>query len=72
MTQAGIHEIFKVPIYSVQLDLDIKKLLSYCKEYENKDLLSKPTMSLCILIDIFSRSICLSLLLKIIPIQILL
>ena len=37
MTQAGIHEIFKVPIYSVQLDLDIKKLQSYCKEYENKD-----------------------------------
>ena len=32
-----IHEIFKVPIYQVQLDLDIKKLQSFCNEYQSKD-----------------------------------
>ena len=37
MIDSVVHEIFKVPIYSVELDLDIKKLQSYCKEYENKD-----------------------------------
>ena len=37
MIESVIHEIFKVPIYSVELDLDIKKLQLYCKEYENKD-----------------------------------
>ena len=32
-----IHEIFKVPIYQVQLDLDIKKLQPFCNEYQQKD-----------------------------------
>ena len=32
-----IHEIFKVPIYEVRLDLDIKKLQPFCNEYQQKD-----------------------------------
>ena len=32
-----IQDIFKVPIYEVQLDLDIKKLQSFCNEYQHKD-----------------------------------
>ena len=33
----SIHDIFKVPVYSIQLDLDIKKLQSFCNEYQQKD-----------------------------------
>ena len=33
----SIHDIFRVPIYEVQLDLDIKKLQSFCNEYQQKD-----------------------------------
>ena len=32
-----IYDIFKVPIYAVKLDLDIKKLQSFCNEYQHKD-----------------------------------
>ena len=32
-----IHDIFKVPVCSIQLDLDIKKLQSFCNEYQQKD-----------------------------------
>ncbi len=32
-----IHNIFKVPIYAVKLDLDIKKLQAFCNEYQQKD-----------------------------------
>ena len=34
----SIHDIFKVPVYSTQLNLDIKKLQSFCNEYYHKDL----------------------------------
>ena len=33
----SIHDIFRVPIYLVHLDLDIKKLQSFCNEYQQKD-----------------------------------
>ena len=33
----SIHDIFKVPVYSTQLNLDIKKLQSFCNEYQQKD-----------------------------------
>ena len=33
----NVHDIFKVPIYSTQLNLDIKKLQSFCNEYQQKD-----------------------------------
>ena len=33
----SIHDIFRIPIYEVQLDLDIKKLQSFCNEYQHKD-----------------------------------
>ena len=32
----SIHDIFKVPVYSTQLNLDIKKLQSFCNEYQQK------------------------------------
>ena len=32
-----IHEVFKIPVYGVNLDLDIKKLQSFCSEYQHKD-----------------------------------
>ena len=37
MTIETIEEIFKVPIYKVKLDLDIKKLQLFCKEHQLKD-----------------------------------
>ena len=33
----SIHDIFKVPVYKAQLNLDIKKLQSFCNEYQQKD-----------------------------------
>ena len=33
----SIHDMFKVPVYSTQLNLDIKKLQSFCNEYQQKD-----------------------------------
>ena len=33
----SIHDIFRVPIYEVQLDLDIKKLQSFCNEYQQNN-----------------------------------
>ena len=33
----SIHDIFKVPVYSTQLNLDIKKLQSFCNGYQQKD-----------------------------------
>ena len=33
----SIHDIFRVPVYSTQLNLDIKKLQSFCNEYQQKD-----------------------------------
>ena len=33
----SIHDIFKVPVYSTQLNLDIKKLQAFCNEYQHKD-----------------------------------
>ena len=33
-----ITEIFKVPLYSVELNLDIKNLELFCKEHQHKDL----------------------------------
>ena len=33
----SIHDIFKVPVYKTQLNLDIKKLQSFCNEYQQKD-----------------------------------
>ena len=33
----SIHDMFKVPLYSTQLNLDIKKLQSFCNEYQQKD-----------------------------------
>ena len=33
----SIHDIFKVPIYSTQLNLDIKKLQSFCNEYQQNN-----------------------------------
>ena len=33
----SIHDIFKVPVYSTKLNLDIKKLQSFCNEYQQKD-----------------------------------
>ena len=33
----SIHDIFKVPVYSTQLNLDIKKLQSFCNEYQQID-----------------------------------
>ena len=32
-----IQDLFKVPIYEVRLDLDIKKLQPFCNEYQQKD-----------------------------------
>ena len=32
-----IHEIFKVPVYKVKLDLDIKRLQSFCDGYKHKN-----------------------------------
>ena len=32
----SIHDIFRVPVYSTQLNLDIKKLQSFCNEYQQK------------------------------------
>ena len=34
----SIHDIFKVPVYSTQLNLDIKKIQLLCNEYYHKDL----------------------------------
>ena len=33
----SIHDIFRIPIYEVQLDLDIKKLQSFCNEYQQNN-----------------------------------
>ena len=32
-----IEDIFKVPVYSTQLNLDIKKLQSFCNKYQHKN-----------------------------------
>ena len=33
----SIHEIFKIPVYGVTLDLDTKELQSFCNEHQHKD-----------------------------------
>jgi uncharacterized protein (TIGR02466 family) len=33
----SIHDIFKVPVYKTQLNLDIKKLQSFCNEYQQNN-----------------------------------
>ena len=33
----SIHDIFKVPVYEAQLNLDIKKLQSFCNEYQQNN-----------------------------------
>ena len=33
----SIHDIFRVPVYSTRLDLDIKKIQLFCNEYQQKD-----------------------------------
>ena len=33
----SIHDVFKVPVYKAQLNLDIKKLQSFCNEYQQNN-----------------------------------
>ena len=37
----AIQEIFKIPIYWIELDLNVKKLQSFCNNYQQNDIVGK-------------------------------